>query len=138
MNKASLGILFVWIVMRFFREGQPNVIKFSAFLFLWMFVLTTVLPVERFILQANLGLAERPDSRIRLFELTMLSPDVLASVERLVARDAQKCASASEQDKFVSRDFCGWEKWLEERRARMIEKKWYERNLTNLIYLTRK
>lgn len=129
-----IGILFAWIVARFFIADKPNIMKFSAFLFLWMFALATVFPVEQFILQANLALAQRPESRIKLYELTMLSPDILGSVEKYVARDAGICQDSKEQ---ASQNFCGWENWLKERRENVSKKKWYELNLTNLIYLSR-
>ncbi len=129
-----IGILFAWIVSRFFQDALPNVIKFSAFLFLWMFSLATILPVERFILQANVALAERPDSRIRLYELTMLSPDVLGRVEKYVARDANVCKDSKTPSELDGRNFCGWEEWLNERRKIVNEKKWYEANLMNLTY----
>jgi hypothetical protein len=132
-----IGVLFVWIVTRFFRAERPNIMKFSAFLFLWMFAVTTVLPVEQFILQTNLQLIKRPDSRIRLYEMTMLSPDVLGSVQKYAARDAEKCKEKDTRKETGSLEFCGWDDWLQKRRAEVDKKKWYETNLTNWIYLSR-
>ena len=129
-----IGVLFVWIVSRFFQADKPNTMKFSAFLFIWMFTLATVFPIEQFILQSNIALALRPDSRIKLYELTMLSPDILSSVEKYVARDADKCEYGKVQSTPGSLDFCGWNDWLKERRENVNEKKWYEANLMNLIY----
>ena len=43
------GVLFVWLLSQLFRTQKVNVIKFVAFLFLWMFAAVSIFPVEQFV-----------------------------------------------------------------------------------------
>lgn len=107
------AILFVWLLYCLFRKERANIFKFLVFLFLWMYAIVTVLPVEQFIMRSNVALARRPESRIRLYELTMLSPDVLDLVKRYRNEGAFK------ED---------WQPWIDEQEKRLAEKRWYEYN----------
>jgi hypothetical protein len=107
------AILFVWLLYCLFRKDRANVFKFLVFLFLWMYAVVTVLPVEQFILRSNIALAKRPESRIHLHELTMLSSDVLDLVKRY--RGEGKLAE-------------DWQSWIDQQEKRLAEKRWYEFN----------
>ncbi len=111
-------ILFGWLVMQFVSNKRRDLVKFGAFLFLWMYALVCVFPVEQFIMRANVSLAQRPGSRIALPELKMLSTDVLGYVE---ARSADP-------------RFAEWGEWIEENRAIVAEKTWYEATVSDVVY----
>jgi hypothetical protein len=129
------AILFVWLISRLFINRLSNVIKFLIILFLCMYSLVTIFPVEQFILRTNVALSQKEDSRIRLFELTMLSPDVLGLI-----KDYRDKGVLKEKTDYLSRegvqkseeDF-DWAPWIERQEKRLADKKWYEYNLMNLI-----
>ncbi|MFH1427067.1 MAG: DUF4153 domain-containing protein [Patescibacteria group bacterium] len=129
------AILFMWLIYRLFKKERANVFKFLIFLFLWMFSVITILPVEQFILRANVALSEKQNSRIRLFELTMLSPDVLSLVKKYQSEGALKEKAdylKRESEQKFEEDF-DWGPWIEKQEKRIADKKWYEKNLINLI-----
>ncbi len=107
------AILFVWLIYCLFRKERANIFKFLVFLFLWMYAIVTVLPVEQFILRSNISMARRPESRIRLSELTMLSADVLGPVKKYRGEGVLK------ED---------WQPWIDQQEKRLAEKRWYEFN----------
>lgn len=107
------AILFLWLFVGLFRTRRADIFKFIVFLFLWMYALITVSPVEQIIFRSNIALAERPDSRIRLYELTMLSTDVLA------------LAKSYRDSGLLKED---WQPWIERQEKRLSEKRWYEFN----------
>src|SRR5690606_14563327 len=76
------GVLFVWLLTRMFVQRRSDIVKFLAFLFLWMYGVLTVLPVGQIIVRSNVARAQMPDSQLRLYEMTMLSPDLLGTVTR--------------------------------------------------------
>lgn len=111
-------ILFGWLVFQFFGSKRRDLVKFAAFLFLWMYAALCLFPVEQFIMRANVSLAQRLDSRIALPELKMLSTDVLGYVEE-----------RSDDPRFEE-----WGEWLEENRGIVAEKPWYEFTVSDLVY----
>lgn len=125
------AILFVWLLSRLFTARRANVLKFVAFLFLWMFALVSVFPVEQFILRANVRLVRRTDTQIRLFEMTMLSGDVLETIKGYRAQ-----GRLDERRDYLSREAGGspdeqfdWSPWITEQEQRLKHKKWYEKSL---------
>jgi len=111
-------ILFLWLISRLFVSKKSNVVKFLAFQFLWMFALVSVFPVELFILKSNMALIERSDSKIYLFEMTMLSPDVLSQVKKY-----------KEEEKLKESD---WNQWIAKQEKIVRDKKWYEFTLSTI------
>lgn len=111
-------ILFVWLMMQFFGSKRRDLVKFGAFLFLWMYALVCVFPIEQFIMRANVSLAQRPDSRIALSELRILSTDVLGYIEE--RRNDPR--------------FEGWDSWIEKTQAQVSEKAWYEATISDMLY----
>lgn len=107
------AILFAWLFICLFRKKRANILKFSIFLFAWMYALITVMPMEQFILRSNITLSKRPQSRIRLYELTMLSPDVLGLVKK------------TKKEGLLKDD---WQPWIDRQEKRLAEKRWYEFN----------
>jgi hypothetical protein len=128
--------VFVWLIRGLFSPVRHNVVRFMCLLFLWMFAVATVLPIEQLILRSNVALAQMPGSRVRLYELTMLSPDVLNTVERFQAtgrltenayyHDQQRRSNPSQAG--VEPD---WSWWVRSRREQVRAKAWYEKTLVD-------
>ena len=108
-----------------------------------MYALATVFPVEQFILRTNVSLAKKPDSRIRLFELTMFSPDVLNTVRHYQSKDMLKENAyyiaqarkgqediASWPDDELQPD---WSGWISRQEKIILEKAWYEKGIINWV-----
>jgi hypothetical protein len=134
------AILLMWLVSRFFVHARADVVRFPAMLFLWMYAVLTIMPVEQIIMRSNVALSHRADSQIRLFELTMLSPDVLSLVQKyqkegvLVEKNpfySREGGAESESGAYSNPNF-DWSPWIEDRSRIVSEKAWYELNLTNL------
>lgn len=115
------AILFIWLISKLFIAKRANIVKFLLVLFLWMYALISVFPVEQFIWRSNLALSNLKESRIELFELTMLSPDVLNLV-----KEYQKKGG------LVSEEFA-WNHWIGRQEKIISDKLWYEKNLFNFL-----
>lgn len=144
---AFCAILLLWLASRFFVRARADVARFPVILFLWMYAVLTVMPVEQIIMRSNVALSQREDSRIQLYELTMLSPDVLALVMRYqaegVLEERNPYYSLENLDPVAPNDPEGafsrenltfdWTPWIEKRSRIVSEKAWYELNLANVI-----
>lgn len=140
---AFCAILLGWLVIRLRMRARADVVRFPAMLFLWMYALLTVTPVEQIILRSNVALSHRAGSQIRLFELTMLSPDVLTLVQTYQGAGAleeknpfysreQNSATGNPDDAYGRPDF-NWGPWIRDRKAKLQAKAWYELNVMNLL-----
>jgi len=124
-------ILFIWLITRLFVKSRSNIFKFLVILFIGMYGLIAILPVEQFILRANVKLSELNGSRIRLYELTMLSPDVLPLIKKykneglLKEKTGYSAPGTGEFD---------WTPWINKNVKIVADKAWYEHNLMNYIY----
>ncbi len=118
------GILFLWLLSRLFVASRSNILKFVAFQFLWMFALVGVFPVEQFIVHSNVALAKHDDTRIILFEMNMLSPDVLKTITTY-----HKAGLLTEN----SQKIFDWNPWIEEQQEKLARKKWYEMTLSSVL-----
>jgi hypothetical protein len=136
------AILFIWLLARMAWHGRADVLRFAFLLFLWMFGILAVLPVEQFVFRTNLALAQRDGSRIRLYEMTMLSPDVLGVASRALERGGLKeTLSYQWYDEgagtFLA-DTAGtvhplWTEWIERQKNALDTKAWYEKTVTDLM-----
>jgi len=129
------AILFLWLISRLFIKRRADIFKFLVFLFLWMFAFITVFPVEQFILRANVALSRRPDSRIRLFEMTMLSPDVLGTVKKYNEAGVLKESAGyleRENEPKTEQQF-DWGPWTRKQQQRIADKHWYEKTIVDFI-----
>ena len=115
------GILLLWLFSRLFIKKDADLIKYTSFLLLWMYAIVVVAPVEQIIFRSNIAFAERDNSRIVLYEMTMLSPAVLGPVQTMTHTNAET--------------FKGWEYWEKNAQKIVDNKIWYELNLENIIYL---
>lgn len=131
------ALLFFWLISRLAIHKKANIIKFTTFLFIWMYGIMTVFPIEQFILRSNVALAQHENSRIRLFELTMLSSDVLGLVKRCEAAGTlkEKVGYLAREGTREAEETFDWGPWIEEQEKRIADKKWYEQNLMNLLYV---
>jgi hypothetical protein len=123
-------ILFIWLITRLFINKRSNIVKFIILLFVWMYSLLVIFPVEQFILRANVQLSQLEDSRIDLYESSMLSPDVLSLVKKYEDEDLDKLKKT--EDKY---DRFNWGDWVYKKENIIWDKEWYEYNLMNLRYV---
>jgi hypothetical protein len=128
-------ILFVWLISRLFIKQRANILKFLVFLFIWMFSVIAILPVEQIILRTNVTLSKLKDSRINLIELTMLSPDVLSLVKKYYSEGILKEPVETKENKNTNTlgEKTGWALWIEQQEKLIADKKWYEKNIMNLM-----
>lgn len=116
------AILYLWLITQLFQNQRSNIIKFLVMLFLWMFAIISIFPIEQFIFRTNMALHNLEDSRIILSEMKMLSPDVL----QLVKKNKEKGLLEGEG--------YDWNKWVEDQEKLLSEKVWYERNIMNIAF----
>ncbi len=129
------GVLFLWLISRLFINKKSNVVKFLAFQFLWMFSLVSIFPVELFILKSNMTLVDRPDTKIHLFEMTMLSPDVLPQIKKYKAEgklieEVDLIIIKPNGEMEITKKEFDWNPWIEKQEKRIENKKWYESTLS--------
>ena len=131
------AILFVWLISRLFIKQRANILKFLIFLFLWMYAVVTILPVEQFIIRTNMALSNLKESQIRLFELTMLSPDVLPLIKKYQQQGLleENNNYLVREDSPKSEEQFDWTPWINRQEKKISDKMWYERNLMNTLYL---
>jgi len=135
-------VLFVWLISRLYVPHRSDIVKFLAVLFLWMYAVVSVLPVEQFILRTNVALAQFENSRIRIYESSILSADVLRTVKRY--RDEGRLEEVNpvyvpfalddlpeeEQERIEHPD---WQPWIDRQEESIADKKWYERTMSELL-----
>ncbi len=130
-------VLFLWLISRLFVTKKSNVVKFLAFQFLWMFSLVSIFPVELFILKSNMSLVQKPNTKIQLYEMTMLGVDVLPEIKKykeqgkLAEQFEYTVLDSNGKESLVKKDY-DWSTWIEEQEKRIDEKKWYEFTLSAL------
>ncbi|PIR07188.1 MAG: hypothetical protein COV55_00400 [Candidatus Komeilibacteria bacterium CG11_big_fil_rev_8_21_14_0_20_36_20] len=121
------AILFVYLIIKIAAQSRLNIIKFILFLFLWMYGVINIMPVEQIILRSNIELAKNEYSRINLYESRILSPDVLSYIEKNNSHDFMKVNHRDDQA-------VDWSQWIEQNKNIIRNKKWYELNLNNIFY----
>ena len=116
------AIVYIWLIAQLFRSKRSNIVKFLVLLFLWMFAMLTIFPVEQFIFRTNMALRRLKDSRIVLSEMKMLSPDVLVVVKK------------NKEKGLLDEGGYDWNEWIDKQEQIVSGKAWYERNMTNMVY----
>ena len=109
--------LFIRLIAALFQKEKTDIVRYLVTAFIWMYAVITVLPVEQMIFRANSALAARPDTRLDMDELMMLSGDVL-NLGR---------------ERSVAFPHSGWPLWVEEKAALADRKHFYEKTLTDLL-----
>ncbi len=122
------AIIFGFFLISFSKNKRVNILKFLIFLFLWMYSIVAILPLEQFIFRANLALSGRETSRIKLPELTILSSDVLNIVKEKVNDGTMK-----KRDAKMEYGEYNWNPWIKNKENQVAKKHWYEKNISNLI-----
>lgn len=105
-------LLFCWLIFQLFKKSKIDIVKFVLFLFLWMYGIIAIFPSEQFILRANIELAKRADSRINLYEMTILSSDVF---------------NLAKKNNFK------WDDWFDRQTGAVKNKERHEFNLMNFF-----
>ncbi|OGZ46586.1 MAG: hypothetical protein A3J55_02750 [Candidatus Ryanbacteria bacterium RIFCSPHIGHO2_02_FULL_45_17b] len=116
------AILYLWLIAQLFQNQRSNIVKFLIMLFLWMFAVVSIFPIEQFIFRTNMALHNLKDSRIILSEMRMLSPDVLPLVKK------------NKEKMLLEGEGYDWNKWIEDQEKLISEKVWYERNVMNIAF----
>jgi hypothetical protein len=107
-------ILFGWLIYCALQKQKRDIVKFLVYLFIWMYAIAAIMPIEQFVLRSNITLSKSPSSRIDLAESRILSSDVYGIVE----------------DNFHNEPV--WTRWLASRREETLNKKFYEMNLQDI------
>lgn len=109
--------LFIRLMAALFQREKTDIVRYLVVSFVWMYAVASVLPVEQMIFRANRALAARPDSRLDMNELIMLSGDVLNLG----------------QEQSIAHPDSQWPSWVEEKKAIADQKHFYEKTLTDLL-----
>ena len=91
-----------------------------------MYAIASISPVEQFIVYANVTLAQRPESRIDLNELRILSVDALPAVQQKIYNQKDELHSA------IQMNWERWNEWTSRQYQNSQGKEWYELNLQNV------
>lgn len=121
------AILFIYLISRFFYRKKLDILKFTLFLFLWMYGIINILPTEQFILRANIALAAHANSQINLFESSILSADVLGYIEANGQNDFMKVNHDNQKT-------VDWQSWISWKKSELYSKQPYELNMANILY----
>lgn len=113
-------IVFISLSVFVFLSKRRDIFKYLFVLFLYMYVALMIAPVERIIFHSNVTLSKMSNSRINLYELRILSNDVLPLVKEYKGKQV-----------FVGK---AWLSWIKKQEKRADMKAWYEMNLQNIVY----
>jgi len=136
------AVLFFWLIFGFFSENKKNIMKFSIILFLWMYAVLAIFPVEQFIFRANVYLKSNVEnSKIKLSEMRMLSSDVLSLAKKYRKEGVldEKIILPSNLPKLPNHKNLSvnqnqyWDDWIKRREDSIFKKAWYEKNLSNIL-----
>jgi len=112
------SILFALMLFFIWRKQESDILKISLLLALWMYGILCIFPVEKTIFQINTEISQKVDTKIQRYQSHILSADILDSVEKMKGTKLYR-----DQD---------WELWVEKIITEENEKKWYEKNISNL------
>lgn len=115
------AVLFVILLWSLIQQRRTEALYVTVTLFVWMFGIVSLLPVEQIVLRTNISLytSQRAKSEINLGDMTMLSSDVYG----LVIKNRERLGL---KDSF-------WNRWIDGAAGTLREKEWYEMNLSALI-----
>jgi hypothetical protein len=134
--------VFGWLLRQMLRGRAVDTFRFTAFLALWMLAVAAVLPVEALIVKANVALVERPQTRIRLVELSALSGDAIGEIRRAaragrLAERVDYMERERREGRGDARPVYDWQDWLIRKETQVLEKRGLELNVSNLLLLLR-
>jgi hypothetical protein len=143
--------VFIWFLSLFVRNShEVHIVRNLAFAALWMYALSTIVPLESVIFSTNLSLTQHSGSRVNILELKMLGFDAIPAVDRHFSQ----LIFETEADNTDIKDIRFDKEWLAWRQNRILQseflrdnyyipekktigsvpKAWYEKTLTELIY----
>jgi hypothetical protein len=138
--------VFAWFLWIVFRKRRVDIVKGLAFAALWAYAAATLLPIEQIVIHTNVALDRLPESRIRLGEMRMLSPDVLGyvvgnypSVVRASRGDSEEALSRADEMtwydpyplmKEVDPAARHWAEWVRDRYQDLRGRRFYEMSLS--------
>lgn len=122
---ASYAVLYCIIIFSVLLYAlvvgkEFDAIKGSLVLFIWMYAIASLLPTERIVLNTNVALSHRANSRINLDDLTMLSADVFGTVINLRETRAELTSNR-------------WNGWVEREQEYLTKKPLHEHTLSSVI-----
>lgn len=132
-------LVFVYLIYASFTKRRENVFKFLMLSFLWCYSLAAIMPIEKIIFYSNVRLSQAADSRIDLGELSDLSVDIADDVRQGLLNGSldkgiwQQLSSGGYGYVEVERK-ASWAKWLAKVNDRECSSKWYETNLSRMLY----
>jgi hypothetical protein len=140
---AAMAVVFCVAVFGYLltclaRRRRADALRFAAVLFIWMYAVAAVFPVEQFVWRANIALAKLPGSHIRLYELSMLSTDVWGAVNdrlgdgTLAANEKSRVPDFNYYNENPSGDN-HWRRWLDDKKTEVLSKHWYQMNLSDVF-----
>lgn len=114
------AVLFALLLWSLLGRKRIEALQVTINLFVWMFGIVSILPVEQIVLKTNISLytAQRETS-IELRDMAMLSSDVYGLV--------------IENEELLKRRNFSWDSWLDFAADTLREKEWYEMNLSALV-----
>lgn len=138
---ASYAVLYCALVLIFLlitsvTKIKSDPIQTAALLFVAMYSMASLLPVERIIFQVNIALAQRPGARLALYDMKMLSPDIAGLVEdAYAAGELDKDPAALKHSASNCHNRTDWSNWISANRRRLVKRRWYEMNVSTVAYL---
>lgn len=131
--------VFAYLIYASFGQNRKDLLKVLVLSSLWGYALISVMPVEKIIFRSNIALAEVDGSRVDLRELITLSVDVIEDVEKaksdgLLSEGAWEVVSNKGFGNADVETKGRWATWSSKISNRECKGKWYETNLSRIMY----
>ena len=124
------AVLLTYLAFASLRRAKTDVLKFFMLAFIWMFTAVAIIPVDKIILEANIALSEREESRYGIVQVANLSTDVFSGVDTLI----EECNSEDSVNPSRWPNLCKtWSVWAEKQKHVVRKKEWHEHNLGTLL-----
>jgi hypothetical protein len=124
------AVLLAYLTFVSVRRVKTDVLKFVMFAFIWMYTAVALVPAEKIILETNIVLSEREDSRTSLLQVKMLSTDVYSDLDQLVKDCQSGDAEISQEATTLCRH---WNLWIAKNNQLTRNKAWHEHNVGTLL-----
>ena len=124
------AVLLAYLAFVSLRRTKTDVLKFVVFAFIWMYTAVALVPAEKIIIETNIVLSERKDSRASLLQVKMLSTDVYSVLDQFVKDCQSGDAEISQEATTLCRH---WNRWIVEKNQLTKNKAWHEHNVGTLL-----
>lgn len=122
-----IAVFALMLVANFRENAGGNILKQCVLLLVWMYGVVSILPTEQIVARSNLALSARPQSRIHLSDLQMLSIDALPFIRAHQEEFLNQTSSDGEWSSVRA--------WIRERQRELSKKHFYEHSLSSLAAL---